>query len=112
MDDFELKSKILDFSSFDHRHTAVRIAGLLTMKLRKLGILRKIDRITNDEAKNLTNAIDILGIDTERIWCIAHRLHLVVTNGLALWPKKSQKKKNTSTGNLHLTSARICKKKD
>ena len=97
--DFELKSQVLDFSSFNHRHTAVRIADVLTRKLAKLGVMHKINRITSDGAMNLVTAIDLLDINTERIWCVAHRLHLVVTNGLALWPKKS-KRKNGSTGNV------------
>lgn len=32
-----------------------------------------------------------MDLDADHIWCIAHRLHLVVTNALALWPKKKRK---------------------
>ncbi|CAF2776273.1 unnamed protein product [Rotaria sp. Silwood2] len=87
--DHELKSQVLDFSSFDQRHTSSQIGKLITCKLRKLNILHKISRIVCDGAPNLTNAIDKMNISAKRIWCIAHRLHLVLTNGLALWPKKS-----------------------
>jgi hypothetical protein len=89
--DLNLKSKILTFSSFNHRHTAVQIARIIMFKLRNLHILHKVNRIVCDGAKNISNAIELMNIDCERIWCIAHRLHLVVTKGLALWPKKSKK---------------------
>jgi len=59
-------------------------------KLLELNILHKVNRIITDGAKNLSNAIASLGLNADHIWCIAHRLHLVVTNGLALWPKKKK----------------------
>jgi len=91
-DDFNQKSKILTFSSFNQRHTSAQIARIITFKLRKLNVLNKVNRIVCDGAKNISNAIDSMNINCERIWCIAHRLHLVVTKGLCLWPKKSKKK--------------------
>ncbi|CAF3363162.1 unnamed protein product [Rotaria socialis] len=93
--DFELKSQVLDFSSFDQRHTSSEIAKIITCKLRKLNILHKISRIVCDGAPNLAKAIDEMNISAKRIWCIAHRLHLVLTNGLALWPKKSNNAGNS-----------------
>ena len=86
----EWKSKILDFSWFTHRHTSLHIAQVLTSKLRKLNILHKISRITSDGARNLSRAIELIDINAEHIWCVAHRLHLVVTKALALWQKKSK----------------------
>lgn len=94
INNLELQSKVLAFSSFRHRHTSNQIAKTILSKLRKLQILHKINRIVCDGAKNLTNAIDNLLIGSQRIWCIAHRLHLVITTGLALWPKPSKKKPN------------------
>ena len=93
-DDLQLKSKVLAFSSFQERHTAVQIARIMTSKLRQLNILHKVNRIVCDGAKNLSKAIDLMNINAPRIWCTAHRLHLVITTGLALWPKKSKKKKD------------------
>ena len=86
----EWKPKILDFSWFTYRHTSLQIAQILTSKLRKLNILHKIIRITSDGARNLSNAIELMDINADHIWCVAHRLHLVVTRGLALWPKKTK----------------------
>ena len=82
--DFNLKSKILTFSFFNHRHTSIQRARIITNKLRKLDILHKVNRIVCDGAKNLSNAIETMNINCERIGYIAHRLHLVVTKGLAL----------------------------
>ena len=103
--DFNLKSKIITFSSFKNRHTSIEIARVITNKLRKLHILNKVNRIVCDGAKNITNAIQLVNINCERIWCIAHRLHLVVTKGLALWPKKMEKQTNEI--NLGTTKDRL-----
>ena len=96
--DLTLKSTVLAFSSFNHRHTSVEIARTITLKLRKLRVFHKVNRIVCDGAKNLSNALDMMNINAERIWCIAHRLHLVITKGLALWPKKSQRLDGTPEG--------------
>ncbi len=88
--DHQLKSKIFSFCSFDYRHTSDQIAKIVKKKLLELNILHKVNRIITDGAKNLSNAIASLGLNADHIWCIAHRLHLVVTNGLALWPKKKK----------------------
>ena len=94
INEFNLKSKVVAFSSFKHRHTSVQIARIITLKLRNLNILHKVNRIVCDGAQNLSNAINSMNIGVERIWCVAHRLHLVVTKGLAFWPKKSKKQTN------------------
>ena len=91
----QLKSQVLDFSSFDQRHTYSQIAKLITWKLRKLNIFHKITRIVCDGAPNLTKAIGEMNINGKRIWCIAHRLHLVLTKSLALWPEKSKNTDNS-----------------
>ena len=97
------KSKILTFSSFNQRHTSAQIARIITSKLHKLQILHKVNRVVCDGAKNISNAIDSININCERIWCIAHRLHLVVTKGLCLWPTKSKKKTNlTNQGEIKI----------
>ena len=41
--------------------------------------------------KNVVNAIDELDLNARRIWCVAHRLHLIITDVLGFWKqKKSQ----------------------
>ncbi|CAF1535425.1 unnamed protein product [Adineta ricciae] len=101
VNNLELKSKVLSFSTFPHRHTSVQICQTISSELRKFQILHKITRVVCDGAKNLTNAIDGLYIGSERIWCIAHRLHLVVATGLALWPKSP----NKQTGDINSSSS-------
>lgn len=91
-DTVEIKSTILDFSIFNHQHTASHIFQVLRFKLQRLGILHKIVRVTCDGAKNMVNAVDGLGSNARRIWCVAHRLHLVVTNALGFWLKKKRNK--------------------
>ena len=61
------------------------------MKLQRLGVLRKIIRVICDGAKNMVNAIDELDLNVRRIWCVACRLYLTITNALGFWKqKKSQ----------------------
>lgn len=93
---FELKSKVLSFSQFSHRHTSVQIASCIHSKLEKLNITTKINRIITDGANNMKLAVELLNLNAKYIWCVAHRLHLTIVNGLGLWSKK----KNTTTESL------------
>lgn len=92
-----LKSTILCFSSFNDRHKAENIANMIQGKLEELGIFHKVKQIVSDGAKNLSNAFNLLDKRSGHIWCFAHRLHLMVTSALALWPK--QKKANAADSN-------------
>ena len=83
----KLKSTVLCFSSFNYRHKSENIANFIHGKLQGLGILNKVNRIVSDGAKNLSSAFNILNLNSDHIWCVAHRLHLLVTSALALWPK-------------------------
>ncbi|CAF1426303.1 unnamed protein product, partial [Rotaria sp. Silwood1] len=56
-----------------------------------LNILHKINRIVTDGASNLSKAVSLIKTNAQHIWCIGHRLHLAVTNALALWPKKQKR---------------------
>jgi hypothetical protein len=87
---FNLKSKVLDFSSFTSRHTSHKISQTVKNKLKELGISHKLVGVTSDGAKNMVNAIDSLDLNAKRLWCIAHRLHLVVTNAFGFWIKKKK----------------------
>ncbi|CAF4825681.1 unnamed protein product [Rotaria sp. Silwood1] len=86
-------SKIIDFSCFNERHTAIEITKVLREKMIDLGVYDKVFCITCDGAENLVLACELLNEDIFRIWCYAHRLHLVVINALGFW--MSNKKKNT-----------------
>jgi hypothetical protein len=84
-DDINSVSKIIDFSVFNHRHTAIDIARIVKEKLVALDIYEKIICITCDGAENMVLACYFLNDDIPRIWCYGHRLHLVVINGLGFW---------------------------
>ncbi|CAF1435882.1 unnamed protein product, partial [Didymodactylos carnosus] len=72
---------------------AAKINEAIKHELQKLHIENEVSTVTSDGAANVRLALDVLNTDTKRIWCMAHRLHLVVTNGLCLWLK------NRSGGN-------------
>ena len=83
---FKLKNIILDFSHFDQRYFAENIADEIYSKLDKLGVLDAVTAVTCDGASNMKKAFQNL-TDVDRIWCVAHRLHLIVTNALGFWLK-------------------------
>ncbi|CAF1543957.1 unnamed protein product [Adineta ricciae] len=83
---FELNNVILDFVHFEQRHLAENIAGTIQSKLEKLGILNAVSSVTCDGASNMKKTFDKL-TNIDRIWCLAHRLHLIVTNSLGFWLK-------------------------
>jgi hypothetical protein len=96
---WESISKIIDFSCFNSRHTAIEIATVLKDKFTALGVYEKIICITCDGAENMKLACRYLNENIPRIWCCAHRLHLVVINGLGFWIPK-EKLSNISGGSL------------
>jgi hypothetical protein len=83
---FELSNTILDFSHFDQRHFADNIADTIHSKLDRLGVLDSVTAVTCDGASNMKKAFDRFP-NVDRLWCIAHRLHLIVTNALGFWLK-------------------------
>lgn len=85
---FDLQSKILDFSTFDFQHKSNEISRILETKLRELNIVDKVIRVTADGAPNIIRAVDDLKFDLQRIWCVAHRLHLTIVNAFGFWTTK------------------------
>ncbi|CAF1176070.1 unnamed protein product [Adineta ricciae] len=96
-------SKIIDFSCYNSRHTAVEISTTLKDKFIALGIYEKIICITCDGAENMKLACQYLDENIPRIWCCAHRLHLAVINGLGFWIPK-EKLKSMSDQSLSASS--------
>ena len=84
-DSIDPVSKIIDFSLFEHRHTGIEISKVIKEKLMALNIYEKIICITCDGAENMVLACELLDGNFTRIWCYAHRLHLVVINALGFW---------------------------
>ena len=83
---FELNNVILDFVHFEQRHLAENIASTIHSKLDKLGISNAVSPVTCDGASHMKKAFDKL-TNIDRIWCLARRLHLIVTNALGFWLK-------------------------
>ncbi|CAF4131524.1 unnamed protein product, partial [Adineta steineri] len=87
---FDLQSTVLSFCTFNKQHTGVEISRTLQDKLKELNISQKVVAVTCDGGKNMIRAIDDLDLNVKRVWCIAHRLHLTITNGFGLWIVKKQ----------------------
>ncbi|CAF1310256.1 unnamed protein product [Rotaria sordida] len=87
---FDLQSTVLNFSTFDKQHSGVEISRTLQSKLQELNILQKVVGVTCDGGKNIIRAIDDLNLNVKRVWCVAHRLHLTITNGLGFWVVKKE----------------------
>ncbi|CAF3450064.1 unnamed protein product, partial [Rotaria sp. Silwood2] len=66
---FDPISKIIDFSSFNTRHTAIEIAKVLKEKLIALNIYEKFLCITTDSAPNIVLACELLNDEIFRFWC-------------------------------------------
>ena len=95
--EFDSKSMVLSFNAFCDRHQGVRMAKIIKEKLINLGLFNKLQCITSDGAGNMLTMHKALKDDTctsEWIWCVAHRLHLVILNGFLLWSRKKKKKDN------------------
>lgn len=93
---FDLQSTVFNFSTFDTRHTAVEISRTLQAKLKELNILQKVARVTSDGGRNIVGAIRDLSLNIERVWCVAHRLHLSITNAFGFWIVKKVASENSS----------------
>jgi hypothetical protein len=87
---FNLQSTVLNFSSFNIHHQAVDILRVLQEKLKELNILHKVVGVTADGGRNVVRAICDLDLNLERVWCVAHRLHLSVTNAFGFWSRKKE----------------------
>ncbi|CAF1422954.1 unnamed protein product [Adineta ricciae] len=93
---FEPKSEVLAFSSFEQRHYSTNIAHTLQEKLKELNILEKTTTITTDGAANMVKTFESFRSGIKRVGCIAHRLHLTVCNSLGLWMRKKKQPASSS----------------
>ncbi|CAF1541267.1 unnamed protein product [Adineta ricciae] len=83
---FELNSTVIDFSHFEQRHFSDNVANVIYEKLDRLNVLGSVTAVTCDGASNMRKAFETLGT-LDRLWCLGHRLHLIVTNALGFWLK-------------------------
>ena len=91
-----LKSTALAFNVCDERHTSENIAKAIEFELKRLEAYEKTSTITCDGTRDMKKASDYL--QRRRIQCVAHKLHLVIRNGLCLWAKTPIHKEATSGG--------------
>ncbi|CAF4299284.1 unnamed protein product, partial [Adineta steineri] len=110
----EFVSTVIDYSCFNERHTATNIAQVLKEKLMNLHIYHKIIAITCDGAPNVVAALNQLDDFIKRIWCCAHRLHIVVINALGFWKhlddKDNTMSSSTNPATTSITSADVTSK--
>ncbi|CAF1261123.1 unnamed protein product [Rotaria magnacalcarata] len=104
-DSYDLRSTILNFSTFDKQHTSAEISRTLEVKLKELNILQKFTHVTCDGGRNVVSAIDNMNFNVKRVWCVAHRLHLTITNSLGFWKMKKEDNEdntmNEETDSIH-----------
>jgi hypothetical protein len=103
--DMNMNSSILHFQTFDDRHLAANIGAEVKSRLHELDIEKKITSITSDGGSNIRAACST-HLKISRIWCVAHRFHLTICNGLGLW-KKFLKKENTTSDQESLIHSQI-----
>jgi hypothetical protein len=99
VNNFTLQSTVLHFSTFDKQHKATEITQILQATLKELKILHKIFRVTADGARNMVRAIDDSDLNLKRVWCVAHRLHLTITNAFGFWIVKKNEDEEGSEEN-------------
>ena len=93
----EQHSTILKFMSFEERHFSPIIAAEIEKQLINLDLFDKLVTITCDGAANMKDMFNYFSRrNIKFIWCIAHRLHLVICNSLNLWVTLKKKKNNKS----------------
>ncbi|CAF4089715.1 unnamed protein product [Rotaria sordida] len=83
----DIKSKILVFAPFQDRHTAYNVSSEIEQHLKRLNIFDKTVSVTCDGASNIKAAFKKLDPKIRRIQCLAHKLHLIISNALGLWLK-------------------------
>ncbi|CAF3428184.1 unnamed protein product [Rotaria socialis] len=96
-EDFQSKSTILQFSSFDQRNFSDLIGEEIEKQLVDLNIFDKITTITCDNAPNMLGLFNHLSRDIKRIPCVAHVLHLTICNALGIWQEGEDNDLNRTT---------------
>ena len=94
---------MIDFSYFQQRHFAENIARVIREKLDHLSILDHVTAVTCNGASNMKKAFHALGT-LDRLWCLGHRLHLIVTNALGFWLKETNEDVNDTIDDAPITN--------
>ena len=76
-----LKSRVLDCSKFEARHTSEELAKDITKYLQKFNIELKLSGILSDHAKNIVKALKDL-LQLPWMGCLAHGFNLIYEDAL------------------------------
>ncbi|XP_049831115.1 E3 SUMO-protein ligase ZBED1-like [Schistocerca gregaria] len=80
---WNLKALVLE--TFPEKHTTLNISEALDNVISKWNIENKVVSITNDNASNMTAAVQLIhsgNIDMQHVPCLAHTINLVVKSSL------------------------------
>ena len=69
-----------------------------TQSIDRLGFLNAVTTVTCDGASSTNKSFQNF-THIDRLWCLAHRLHLIVTNALDFWLKIPITRVDDNTGN-------------
>jgi hypothetical protein len=111
-DDMNIQSKILADVPYQERHTSENIASQLQEHLKRLKIFDKTTTITCDGASNMKASFKRIDPKIKRLQCLAHKMHLIICNGLGLWVKNQRKDiDGNSSGKIQHIQVFLTKKK-
>ena len=110
--DMNIQSKILAFVTYHERHTGENIASQLQEHLTRLKIFDKTTTITCDGASNMKASFKNIDPKIKRLQCLAHKMHLIICNGLGLCVKNRKKNIDSdSSGKTQHIQVSLTKKK-
>lgn len=90
--EFELKSILLECSSFNLNHTGHNLAQEIKRILESWELTKKITFAVSDNAYNIKNALNNLSL--KNMGCFAHTMNLIVQSALTLEEDLINKTKN------------------
>ncbi|CAF1437369.1 unnamed protein product [Adineta ricciae] len=104
---FDQFSKVLQFMTFEDRHYSPIIAYEIEKQLINFNLFNKLVTITCDGASNMRDMFTYFSrSNIQYVRCIAHKLHLIICNGLNLWvtTKTKQATANNEEINNNVTT--------
>ncbi|CAF1514071.1 unnamed protein product [Didymodactylos carnosus] len=93
-DSFGYMSTVIGFRRLRGRKVAKRLKKHIFYEIKNLKIQSKIRSITTDSGSDIKSATGSTAEFGTRIVCLAHNLNLIVTTGLCLWRKPTEKKQS------------------
>ncbi|CAH2095690.1 unnamed protein product [Euphydryas editha] len=93
--DLEFKSVLLDCAHYGQKHSGELLSRHLKNTIELWGLTGKVMLAITDNAKNIVNAINLLGL--RHFGCYAHTINLVVEDVLKIVKEHLDKIKNVET---------------